>query len=286
VRTAGTAPGEVKPQGIKTGRNLPAAIGVGAALGGVALLTLLTVKATFIPYMGAALGIALHELDASLKTRGIRIPVIPVAVGVAAMLVAGYWLAGGAVAAVFALTLVAILAWRMPGGTDGYVRDVSAGVFAVAYLGLLGSAVSAMLAAHDGGLRALVWVIVTICSDIGGYFAGITLARNGGHKMAPIISPKKTWEGLSGSALLSLGAGAILLPVLLHGQWWQGIIVGAGILAAAVIGDLAESIIKRDLDIKDMGSLLPGHGGILDRIDSLLVSAPAAWLLLSLFLSH
>lgn len=286
MRTADTAPGAVKPQGIRTGRNLPAAIGVGAALGGVALLTLLTVKATFIPYMGAALAIALHELDASLKTRGIRIPVIPVAVGGAAMLVAAYWLAGGAVATVFALTLVAILAWRMTGGTDGYVRDVSAGVFAVAYLGLLGSAVSAMLAPHDGGLRALVWVIVTICSDIGGYFAGITLARDGGHKMAPIISPKKTWEGVSGSALLSLGAGAVLLPVLLHGQWWQGIIVGAGILAAAVVGDLAESIIKRDLNIKDMGSLLPGHGGILDRIDSLLVSAPVAWLLLSLFLGH
>jgi phosphatidate cytidylyltransferase len=286
VSTTGTAPGDVKPRGIKTGRNLPAAIGVGVALGGVALLTLLTVKATFIPYMGAALAVALHELDVSLKTREIRIPVIPVALGSAAMLVAGYWLAGGAVAAAFAVTLVGILAWRMRRGTEGYVRDVSAGVFALAYLGLTGSAVSATLAAHDGGLRALSWVVMTICSDIGGYFAGITLARNGGHKMAPIISPKKTWEGLSGSALLTLAAGAVLLPFLLHGHWWQGIIVGAGVLAAAVIGDLAESIIKRDLDIKDMGSLLPGHGGILDRIDSLLISAPVAWLLLSLFLNH
>jgi phosphatidate cytidylyltransferase len=274
----------VKPKGIKTGRNLPAAIGVGVVLGGLALLTLLTVKATFLIYMGAALAVALKELDTALRTRDIRIPVIPVALGGAAMLTAGYWAAGGAVAAAFALTVVAILAWRMPGGTDGYVRDVSAGILAAAYLPLLGSAVSAMLAAGDGGKRVLAFIILTICSDIGGYFAGITLARNGGHKMAPVISPKKTWEGLAGSAAATIAAGAILLPVLLHGYWWQGIVVGAAALVAAVVGDLAESMIKRDLDIKDMGTLLPGHGGVLDRLDSLLLCAPVIWLLLALFL--
>ncbi len=102
--------------------------------------------------------------------------------------------------------------------------------------------------------------------------------------MAPIISPKKTWEGLAGSAVLSIAAGAILLPALLHGHWWQGVITGVAAVAAAVFGDLAESMIKRDLGIKDMGTLLPGHGGILDRIDSLLVCAPVVWLLLALFL--
>lgn len=286
MSTAGTASEGTKPKGIKTGRNLPAAIGVGVLLGGIALLTLLTVKATFIIYMGAALLVALHELDTALKTRQIRIPVIPVAAGGAAMLTAAYWAAGGAVAAAFALTVVGILGWRMAGGTEGYVRDVSAGVFATAYIPLLGSTVSAMLAAHDGGKRVLTFIILTICSDIGGYFAGITLARGGGHKMAPVISPKKTWEGLSGSAVATLGAGAVLLPALLHGYWWQGVITGAAALAAAVLGDLAESMIKRDLGIKDMGSLLPGHGGVLDRIDSLLVCAPVVWLLLALFLGH
>ncbi|HEV3381447.1 MAG TPA: phosphatidate cytidylyltransferase [Trebonia sp.] len=286
MSTASESPEGQKPTGIKTGRNLPAAIGVGVLLGGLALLTLLTVKATFIVYMGAALAVALHELDGALKTREIRVPVIPVAVGGAAMLTAAYWAAGGAVAAAFALTVVAIMGWRMAGGTEGYVKDVSAGIFAAAYLPLMGSTVSAMLAEHDGGRRALTWIILTICSDIGGYFAGITLARGGGHKMAPVISPKKTWEGLAGSALATVAAGAILLPALLHGYWWQGIIVGAAALAAAVLGDLAESMIKRDLGIKDMGSLLPGHGGILDRIDSLLVCAPVVWLLLALFLGH
>jgi phosphatidate cytidylyltransferase len=141
-----------------------------------------------------------------------------------------------------------------------------------------------MLAPHDGGKRVIIFVVLTVCSDVGGYFAGITLSPlTGGHKLVPAISPKKTWEGLAGSAVLSIVAGAIMLPTLLHGHWWQGLIVGAAATAAAVFGDLAESMIKRDLGIKDMGSLLPGHGGILDRLDSLLACAPVVWLLLAAF---
>jgi phosphatidate cytidylyltransferase len=281
VTPEGTTPeGTKEPKrGIRTGRNLPVAIGVGAALGGVALLTLLTVKATFLIYMGAALA-----LDSALKTREIRMPVIPVALGGAAMVTSAYWAAGGAVAASFALLFVAVLVWRMFSGTEGYVRDVSAGIFAAAYLGLMGATVAAMLAPSDGGKRVLTFIILTICSDIGGYFAGITLGRTGAHKLAPAISPKKTWEGFAGSALTSIVAGAILLPALLHGHWWQGVVVGAAAVVAAVFGDLAESMIKRDLSVKDMGTLLPGHGGILDRIDSLLFCAPVVWLLLAAFL--
>jgi phosphatidate cytidylyltransferase len=272
------------PKHIRTGRNLPVAIGVGVVLGGLALLTLLTVKATFLIYMGVALAIGLHELAAALKTRDINLPLIPVALGGAAMLTAAYWAAGGAVAAAFALTVLAILVYRTFGGTDGYVRDVTAGVFATAYLPLLGATVAAMLAPPDGGKRVLIFIVLAICSDIGGYFAGITLTPfTGGHKMAPVISPKKTWEGLAGSAVLCVAAGAIMLPAMLHGRWWQGVITGIAALAAAVFGDLAESMIKRDLAIKDMGTLLPGHGGILDRIDSLLACAPVVWLLLALF---
>jgi phosphatidate cytidylyltransferase len=278
-----TEPAQSK-KGIKTGRNLLAAIWVGLALGGAALVTLLTVKATFLIFMGAALLVALHELDEALQTRGIRIPVIPIALGGAAMVTCAYWAAGGAVMAAVALTLVAVLIWRLFGGTAGYVGDVTAAVFAAVYLGLLGATVSAMLAAPNGGRRVLAFIIVTICSDIGGYFAGITLGRSGAHKMAPAISPKKTWEGLAGSIAACVGAGAIVLPVALHGYWWQGAVVGAAAVAAAVFGDLAESMMKRDLDIKDMGSLLPGHGGVLDRIDSLLVCAPVVWLLLAVFL--
>lgn len=273
------------PKGrVRTGRNLFAAIWVGLALGGVALVTLLTVKATFLIFMGGALLVGLDELAAALRTRDIKVPVIPVALGGAAMVTCAYFAAGGAVMAAFALTLVAVLAWRLFGGTKSYVADVSAAVFAAAYLGLLGATVSAMLAAHDGGRRVLAFIIVTICTDIGGYFFGITLGRSGAHKLAPAISPKKTWEGLAGSAVASIAAGTIVVPVALHGYWWQGTVVGVAAVAAAVLGDLAESMIKRDLDVKDMGSLLPGHGGVLDRIDSLLVCAPVVWLLLAVFL--
>jgi phosphatidate cytidylyltransferase len=287
--SAGSAAPAGPPDGpkshhINTGRNLPAAIAVGAVLGGLALVTLLTVKATFLIYMGVALLIALHELDTALKTKDTKLPPIPVPPGGAAMVLAAYWAAGGAVAAIFALTLLGILIARMFSGAEGYVRDVTAGVFTTAYLGLLGATVAAMLADHNGGKRVLIFIVLTICSDIGGYFAGITLTPfTGGHKMAPVISPKKTWEGLAGSVFLAVVAGGLLLPALLHGHWWQGIVTGVAAVAAAVFGDLAESMIKRDLGIKDMGSLLPGHGGILDRIDSLLACAPVVWLLLAVF---
>jgi phosphatidate cytidylyltransferase len=242
------------------------------------------VKATFLIYMGAALAIGLHELAGALKTKDINVPLVPVALGGAAMLTAAYWAAGGAVMAAFALTVLGILVYRIFGGTDGYVKDVTAGLFAVAYLPLLGATVSAMLAPADGGKRVLIFIVLAICSDIGGYFAGITLTPfTGGHKMAPVISPKKTWEGLAGSAFLCIVAGGIMLPTMLHGHWWQGVITGIAALAAAVFGDLAESMIKRDLAIKDMGTLLPGHGGVLDRIDSLLACAPVVWLLLAVF---
>ena len=182
------------PKVIRAGRNLPAAIGVGVLLGGLALLTLLTVKATFLIYMGVALAIGLHELATALKTKDINVPLAPVALGGAAMVTAAYWAAGGAVTAAFALTFLAILVYRMFGGTDGYVKDVTAGVFATAYLPLLGATVAAMLAPPDGGKRVLIFIVLAICSDIGGYFAGITLTPfTGGHKMAPVISPKKTW---------------------------------------------------------------------------------------------
>jgi phosphatidate cytidylyltransferase len=269
------------PPSKRTGRNLPAAVAVGVVLGGGVLVTLLTVKATFLLYMGAALVVGLHELDVALRSKNVGIPVVPILLGGAGMVTGAYWLGGFATAAAFSLTVLAVLVWRMSAASDGYVRDVTAGVFAVAYLPLFGSAVAAMLAPADGGRRVLVFIIVTICSDIGGYFVGIGFGK---HKLAPAISPKKTWEGLGGSLAACLTAGAVTVPLMLHGQVWQGLILGAAVTCAAIIGDLVESMIKRDLGIKDMGSLLPGHGGVLDRIDSLLVTAPVAWLLLAAFI--
>ena len=268
----------------RTGRNLPVAIGVGALLGGLVFLTLLTIKATFLIYIGLALAIGLHELTGALAKRDVTIPAIPVAAGLVAVLTCQYWLGAQAALAALALTAIAVIAWRLPGGPAGYVKDVTGGVFALVYLVLLPSFVVAMLTPHDGPRRVLTFVILTVCSDIGGYFAGITLGQAGRHLMAPVISPKKTWEGFAGSVIACLVGGWLCLTLLLHGHWWQGLLTGAAAVLAAILGDLAESVIKRDLDIKDMGTLLPGHGGLLDRLDSLIVVAPVVWLLLYAFI--
>lgn len=268
---------------IRTGRNLPVAAAVGVALGGAALVTLFTLKATFLGLVAIAVGVALLELSRAFGAREIDLPLVPIAGGGAAMLGLAYWIGQQAALAAFTGTVILLLAWRLRGGTTGYLRDLTAGLFALAYLPLLAVFVPLMLARPDGSRRTLIFVALAVCSDVGGYFAGILIGR---HPMAPGISPKKTWEGFAGSALGCVAGGAILLPALLHGQVWQGIILGAAAVAAATLGDLAESMIKRDLDIKDMGTVLPGHGGVLDRIDSLLVVSPVAWFLLTVFIPH
>ena len=197
------------------------------------------------------------------------------------MVTLAYFASAKWVLAATALTTVAVFAWRLPAGASGYVRDVTAGLFTVAYLPMMAVFVALMVAAPDGVRRALIFIILTVCSDTGGYLAGILIGK---HPMAPVISPKKTWEGLAGSIAACLVAGAVAVPLLLHGHAWQGLLIGAAAVLAATLGDLAESMIKRDLDIKDMGTLLPGHGGILDRLDSLLVCAPVVWLLLFLMI--
>jgi phosphatidate cytidylyltransferase len=267
----------------RTGRNLPAAIGVGAVLGGLVLVTLFTVKGTFLLYVGIIVAIALWELNHALHSRDIHLPLIPIAVGGTAMVTLAYWTQAKWALAALALAAIGVLAWRLPGGAAGYVRDVTAGIFTLMYLPLMAVFVALMVAEPDGARRALIFVVLTVCSDTGGYLAGILIGK---HPMAPTISPKKTWEGFSGSIVACLIAGAIMVPKLLHGHLWQGLVLGLAAVGASTLGDLAESMIKRDLEIKDMGHLLPGHGGIMDRIDSLLVMAPVIWLLLAVFVPN
>jgi phosphatidate cytidylyltransferase len=267
----------------RAGRNLRAAIVVGLLMGGLALVTLFTVKVIFLIYMAAVIALGLWELARVLEPRGVRLPLVPVAAGGAVMLGLAYYSGERPLVAALAVTFVAVLAWRMAGGSAGYLRDVTAGVFTLVYLPLMASFVALMLAAPDGSRRVLAWIVVTICSDIGGYLVGSLLGR---HPMAAVISPHKTWEGFAGSALACVVAGVLLLLLLLHGTWWQGVVLGVAAVGAATLGDLSESMIKRDLQIKDMGTVLPGHGGVLDRIDSLLITAPVVWLLLTVFLTR
>jgi len=280
---AGEHDAEPERRKIRTGRNLPAAIAVGVGLGGLVLLTLFTVKATFLLYVGIMVAIALWEFSQALRSRQINVPVVPIAAGGIAMVTLGYWAPTRWVLVALALAGIGVLAWRLPGGAAGYVRDVTAGFFTLLYLPLMATFVALMLNQPDGSRRAIIFVVLTVCSDTGGYAAGILLGK---HPMAPRISPKKTWEGATGSLAFCLAAGAIMVPQLLDGRLWQGLLLGLAAVVAATLGDLAESMIKRDLELKDMGRLLPGHGGIMDRIDSFLVMAPVVWLLLAVFVPN
>lgn len=262
------------------GRNLPIAIGVGVGLGALVLVSLFTVKEIFLAVLVVFLSVAVRELTKAFATRDIGIPLIPVAVGGVAILVSTYVLGPRALIASLALTVLAILVWRMTAGTEGYVRDVTAAVFVTVYVPFLAGFAVLLLAAHDGPQRTVVFIATTTASDIGGFFAGSFLGR---HKIAPTISPKKTWEGFTGSAIACMAIGGWLLVWLLHGHVWQGVLLGAAVVCTATIGDLIESMIKRDLGIKDMGRLLPEHGGVMDRLDSLLATVPVVWLLLEIF---
>jgi phosphatidate cytidylyltransferase len=267
------------------GRNLRAAIGVGVGLGVVITASLFIVKAVFVGVVVAAAGVGLWELTSRLAERkGIRAPLIPLLVGGTAMLIAGYLRGADGAWVAMALTALAVLVWRMTEPPENYLRDVTAGVFAAFYVPFLATFVVMMLAADDGPRRVLVFLLLTVISDTGAYAVGWRFGR---HKLAPRISPGKTREGLLGAISFAMIAGALLMQYVIDdGRWWQGLILGLAAATSATLGDLGESMIKRDLGIKDMGTLLPGHGGIMDRLDSLLPTAPVVWLLLVIFVGN
>ncbi|MFD3730849.1 phosphatidate cytidylyltransferase [Streptomyces sp. NPDC058632] len=277
------APQPVPPPRKKTaGRDLGAAIGVGVGLCALVVVSLFIVKAVFVGVVAVAIVVGLRELTKRLEERkGIKAPFVPLAAGGAAMIVSGYvWGSDGAWMAV-ALTALAVLVWRMAQPPENYLRDVTAGVFAAFYVPFLATFVSMMLAADDGSWRVLTFIVITVVADTGAYAVGW---RFGTHKLAPRISPGKTREGLLGAVGFAMVAGALCMQFLIEGgTWWQGLLLGLAVSVSATLGDLGESMIKRDLGIKDMGTLLPGHGGIMDRLDSLLPTAPVVWLLLVVF---
>ncbi|MEV4573242.1 phosphatidate cytidylyltransferase [Nonomuraea jabiensis] len=266
--------------GGRTGRNLPAAIAVGVVLGALVIGTIYTIKELFLLVVAGAVGVGAMELIKAFATREIKVPAVPVLAGIVAMQAGAYW--GGPVSllATFAVFALALLVWRMfSDGTDGYVRDASASVFILFYPAMLAAFVPMLLRLHDGDHRVLIFIAVTVASDIGGYVAGVLFGR---HKMTA-ISPKKTWEGLAGSVIACTVVGAWLVVWLMHGAIWQGALIGALAALLATVGDLIESMIKRDLGIKDLGTILPGHGGLMDRLDSLVTTLVPVWLLMTLF---
>ncbi|MFE2236079.1 phosphatidate cytidylyltransferase [Streptomyces sp. NPDC059442] len=270
------------PQKKSAGRDLGAAIGVGVGLGAVIIASLFIWKAAFVGVITVAVVVGLWELTSRLQERkGIKAPLVPLAVGGAAMVVAGYVRGPEGAWVAMALTALAVLVWRMTEPPEGYLKDVTAGVFAAFYVPFLATFVALMLTADDGPKRVLTFLVLTVVSDTGAYAIGW---RFGKHKLAPRISPGKTREGLFGAVAFAMAAGALCMEFMIDdGAWWQGLLLGLAVAASATLGDLGESMIKRDLGIKDMGTLLPGHGGIMDRLDSLLPTAPVVWLMFVIF---
>lgn len=277
ARAAATA-GPARPAP-RAGRNLPAAVAVGVGLILLILASLAFWPPAFVWLVTAAAVVGVWELDDALRSGRIDPPLPPVLASTALVPLAYY---GGpdALAAGFAASAALVLLWRSVGPCDGAARDIAGGVFIVAYVPLLAAIASLMLAQDDGALRILTFILVTVASDTGGYAVGVLFGRT---PMSPSLSPKKSWEGFAGSVGTSALVGVLCVGLLLDGPWWAGAVVGAVAATFATVGDLAESAIKRDLGIKDMGTILPGHGGVMDRLDSLLVTVPVCWALLHIF---
>jgi phosphatidate cytidylyltransferase len=253
---------------------------VGVGLAAVILLSLFLWRPAFLAVLTVAVLVGVVELSRALEAGRARPPQVPVLVGTLLMVALAWTRGPDGLVIAFLLTALAVLVWRLAGGPVGYLRDAAAGVFVAWYVPLLAGFAVLLLVPDDGVARVLAFIATVVCSDVGGFAAGVLFGR---HPMAPSVSPKKSWEGMAGSIAACVLIGTLLMTLTFHGPWWGGVLYGAAIAVTATLGDLGESLLKRDLGIKDMGKLLPGHGGIMDRLDSLLPSAAVAYLLLALF---
>ena len=271
----------------RAGRDLPAAVASAVVLLAAVAASLAFWKTAFMVIVAAAVVVAVWELRKGFLAKGIDLPEQPLMVGGVVMVAVAYFFGAPALVTATAVTALVIMLWLLRRGVDGYVMNATASVFTLIYVPFLGSFVALMLAedghpswtdGYDYGvLGILAFILVTIASDIGGYVAGVLFGK---HPMAPVISPKKSWEGFAGSLLSCVGAGLALVVYLLEGDWWVGVCLGLIAVVMATLGDLCESVIKRDLGIKDMSQIIPGHGGLMDRLDSLLATIAPVWLLL------
>lgn len=277
VRAAAPAPAGPSS---RAGRDLPVAIAAGVILGALAAGLLLVHPVAFLVLICVATVVAVWEMRQALAEGGLFAPFVPVAVGAVSMVVAAYLRGAEALVFAAALTVIAVLVWRVADGLTGALRDVSAGSLVLLYPCFLIGFAALMLAEPEGRWRIFVFILITVFSDIGGYAVGVLFGK---HPMAPRLSPKKSWEGFFGSVISCAVVGAIAIPLAFaDGLWWQGALLGAVVAPVATIGDLIESSLKRNLGIKDMSTIIPGHGGLMDRLDSLVLVVPVAWFALRL----
>ncbi len=290
VGADGTDAAQAEPAS-RAGRNLPAAVGVGVLMAAIALASLYWRIELFLLVVVAAIVIGTAELGNAMRSaRGIRLARQPLLLAAILVPVLGFFPSGpehatqraADVLIAVGLMVLVVLGWRLfQGGTQHYVRDATASGFVLVYAPLMGGFAALIAASPDGADRIVTFVVLTVASDIGGYATGVLFGK---HPMAPSISPKKSWEGFAGSITLQVVMGAILFVWLLESDWWKGALVGAIMTFTAVLGDFIESAIKRDLGVKDMSDLLPGHGGLMDRLDSLIPNTVVAYALFAVTL--
>jgi phosphatidate cytidylyltransferase len=268
----------------RTGRNLFAAIGIGLVLGGLFLVSLILVKWLFMVLAGALIGLTVFELASALRYAGRDVPrVASTVVAVATVPVAfffgveGLWLA-------LLVSVVLISLWRLGeqarpshrAGAGALLGDIGAGVFVQVYVTFLAGLYVVLVGLEGGEWWTLASIIIVVATDVGAYASGLAFGK---HKLAPTISPGKTWEGFAGSIVVAVVAGILLGWLMLGQPWWVGLVMGVLLALVGTMGDLTESLIKRDLGVKDISTWLPGHGGFLDRLDSILPSAAVAYVI-------
>ncbi len=261
------------------GRDLGRAVLVGILLAAVACGALITGPLAFAVLAAVGAVVATNELGRRLRQSGLRVALLPVYLGTQLMVWAGWYFGEGALVRVTAVAVLICLAWHLAHGTAGYLRNAAASVLLLGYLALPTCCAVLLVRESHGTLLVLAVIACVVATDTAGYVTGALLGR---HPMAPAISPRKSWEGLAGSLSAAAAIGMAALGWVVQAPWWQGALFGGLIAVAAVGGDLVESAVKRDLGIKDMSALLPGHGGLMDRLDSILPAMVAAWAVLGL----
>jgi phosphatidate cytidylyltransferase len=266
----------------RTGRNLLAAIGIGVVLGAMFVASVIF-KWPFIIFGAGLIGFAVFELATALRQAGRDVPRVVSTVAALAVVpgafffhVQGLWL--GTIAAVLIVTLwrLAELAVRPSHrtGARSVLLDLGAGALIQVYVTFMAGFYLVLTGSDGGEWWTLASIVIVVVTDIGAYATGLRFGR---HKLAPNISPGKTWEGFAGSIVFAIAAGILLAVLMLHQQWWLGVIMGVLLALVGTAGDLMESLIKRDIGVKDISTWLPGHGGFLDRLDSILPSAAVAY---------
>ncbi|CAB4596343.1 MAG: phosphatidate cytidylyltransferase [Actinobacteria bacterium] len=263
----------------KAGRKLFPSIAVGLTLLGLVIASLAFQRVLFLPLAIAAIIRGVWELGQALDRANIEISVPTISFCAVAIMTSAWVKDVTGLAVATAISIPFLLISGLPKGHHNFVKNATATVFATIYLPFLAGFLIVMAKPDDGLARVMTFVIVVGCNDTFGYIFGVLLGK---HKLAPAISPKKTWEGLIGSLIFSILGGGLMLSLLFEKHWLVGAAIGVAAVFTATCGDLIESAIKRDLDLKDMGAILPGHGGMLDRLDSVLLSAPIIWAILTL----